>query len=77
MRETNEPPKALGAVTVRFVGTLASRIADEVVWVLDDPVAYRSMSEELDPYGEGNAESRVVAASMDWGSNSHRGGEQT
>jgi UDP-N-acetylglucosamine 2-epimerase (non-hydrolysing) len=62
MRDTTERPEAVGAGTVRLVGTDANRIINEVARLLTDEYAYQSMAQAVNPYGDGHAAARVVAA---------------
>lgn len=62
MRDTTERPEALEAGTVRLVGTDFDKIVNEVSALLDDPVRYESMSRATNPYGDGNACPRILAA---------------
>ena len=61
MRDTTERPEALEAGTVRLVGTDYGRIVGEVSALLNDPSHYLAMSQAINPYGDGNACSRIVA----------------
>ena len=61
MRDTTERPEALEAGTVRLVGTDFNTIVGEVSTLLDDPSHYLSMSQAVNPYGDGKACSRIVA----------------
>lgn len=60
MRNTTERPEALEAGTVKLVGTDYNRIVDEVSRLLDDSDYYESMSKATNPYGDGQACSRIV-----------------
>lgn len=60
MRETTERPEALDAGTVRLVGTDYDRIVGGVSTLLDDPEHYRTMSQAVNPYGDGKACGRIV-----------------
>ncbi len=62
MRETTERPEAVEAGTVRLVGTDAEVIVREASRLLDDPVAYLTMSRAHNPYGDGQAARRIVTA---------------
>lgn len=62
MRDTTERPEALSSGTVHLVGTDYNKIVNEVSTLLDDPVAYEKMSQAVNPYGDGKACSRIVAA---------------
>ncbi len=62
MREVTERPEAIEAGTVRLVGTDPARILDESERLLRDPAAYRRMANAVNPYGDGRAAERIVAA---------------
>ncbi len=62
MRHTTERPEAVEAGTVRLVGTDASAIVGQVEELLRDKEVYRQMSETHNPYGDGKACERIVAA---------------
>ncbi|MBX3671201.1 MAG: UDP-N-acetylglucosamine 2-epimerase (non-hydrolyzing) [Rhodocyclaceae bacterium] len=59
MRDTTERPEAVAAGTVKLVGTERGAIAGAANRLLDDPVAYGSMSRAHNPYGDGKAAQRV------------------
>lgn len=61
MRETTERPEALSAGTVKLVGTDDKKIVTEVSALLTDPLYYESMSQAVNPYGDGKACSRMVS----------------
>ena len=60
MRDTTERPEALDAGTVRLVGTDYDKIVSEVSALLDDRKHYETMSHAVNPYGDGEACSRIV-----------------
>lgn len=60
MRETTERPEAVDAGTVRLVGTDADRIFQEITVLLSDQAAYERMSYAHNPYGDGQACSRIL-----------------
>jgi UDP-N-acetylglucosamine 2-epimerase (non-hydrolysing) len=62
MRDTTERPEAVAAGTVRLVGTDAEQIVGNVSQLLDDKQAYDQMSFAHNPYGDGQASSRIIAA---------------
>lgn len=62
MRETTERPEAVIAGTVRLVGTDEGRIVGEVSSLLTDTAAYARMARAVNPYGDGKAAVRSVAA---------------
>ena len=61
MRDTTERPEALEAGTVRLVGTDYGKIVGEVSALLDDRNHYLTMSQAVNPYGDGKACPRIVA----------------
>lgn len=61
MRDTTERPEALEAGTVKLVGTNYQRIVNECSRLLDDATYYDSMSQAVNPYGDGKACGRIVA----------------
>jgi UDP-N-acetylglucosamine 2-epimerase (non-hydrolysing) len=60
MRDTTERPEAVDAGTVRLVGTDKNLIVNTVVELLDSPEAYNRMSRAINPYGDGQACSRII-----------------
>jgi UDP-N-acetylglucosamine 2-epimerase (non-hydrolysing) len=62
MRENTERPEAIDAGTVRLVGTDRERIEFEVNHLITDPQAYAAMANAVNPYGDGKASARAVAA---------------
>lgn len=68
MRDTTERPEAIEAGTVRLVGSDADRIVAETERLLDNPEAWRAMSQAHNPYGDGQATHRIVSRLLDWAS---------
>jgi UDP-N-acetylglucosamine 2-epimerase (non-hydrolysing) len=66
MRDTTERPEAVQAGTVRLVGTDVALIVSSVANLLDDPAAYEAMSFAHNPYGDGKAAERILAAIRAW-----------
>ncbi|MFN3901696.1 MAG: non-hydrolyzing UDP-N-acetylglucosamine 2-epimerase [Alishewanella aestuarii] len=62
MRDTTERPEAVAAGTVKLVGTDKAKIVSEVTKLLTDNCYYESMSFAHNPYGDGNACSRILAS---------------
>lgn len=62
MRENTERPEAVTAGTVRLIGTDEERIYSSVLELLNDGGAYAAMANAVNPYGDGFAASRTVAA---------------
>jgi len=62
MRDTTERPEGVEAGAARLVGTDPAVIVPEVRALLHDPVVYRRMAGAINPYGDGRAAERVIAA---------------
>jgi len=62
MRDTTERPEAVEAGVARLVGTDRKRIVHEVSSLLRDDTAYAAMANAVNPYGDGRACPRIVAA---------------
>lgn len=62
MREKTERPEAVEAGTSRLVGTDVEKIANEAALLLDDAAEYDRRSHIHNPYGDGRASERIVAA---------------
>ncbi len=65
LRETTERPEAVEAGTVRLVGSNEDRIVEEAGRLLDEPAVRNRMAAVVNPYGDGRAAARVVAAIAD------------
>jgi UDP-N-acetylglucosamine 2-epimerase (non-hydrolysing) len=62
LREVTERPEAVAAGTVRLIGTDTQRIVSDASFLLTDISEYRRMAEAINPYGDGFASQRSVAA---------------
>lgn len=62
MRDTTERPEAVDAGTVALVGTERAAVRGALTRLLDDPDAYTRMANAVNPYGDGMAAARSVAA---------------
>jgi UDP-N-acetylglucosamine 2-epimerase (non-hydrolysing) len=62
MRDTTERPEAVEAGTVRLVGTDEDLIVKTTASLLTDERAYQAMAGAINPYGDGRAAARSVAA---------------
>lgn len=62
MRDTTERPEAVDAGTVKLVGTNVEAICSEVDVLLTDKAAYDVMAYAHNPYGDGQACQRILAA---------------
>jgi UDP-N-acetylglucosamine 2-epimerase (non-hydrolysing) len=65
MRQVTERPEGLQAGTVRLVGTDHDVIVRQACNLLDDPLAYATMAQAINPYGDGKAAPRIVRALLD------------
>jgi UDP-N-acetylglucosamine 2-epimerase (non-hydrolysing) len=66
MRDTTERPEGVAAGTVRLVGAVAGSIVAETERLLTDERAYAEMANAVNPYGDGQAAPRIVAAIEAW-----------
>lgn len=62
LRENTERPEAVTAGTVKLIGTDVDAIVDNVSRLIDDRAAYEAMANAVNPYGDGHAAERSVAA---------------
>lgn len=62
LRENTERPEAVDAGTVKLIGTDSERIITEVSRLLHEPAHYELMANAVNPYGDGKAAARTVAA---------------
>ncbi|MGY3320577.1 non-hydrolyzing UDP-N-acetylglucosamine 2-epimerase [Arthrobacter sp. TE12232] len=62
MRDNTERPEALEAGTVKLIGTDEERIVAEVTSLLHDSAHFAAMANAVNPYGDGKAAARTVAA---------------
>jgi UDP-N-acetylglucosamine 2-epimerase (non-hydrolysing) len=62
LRDTTERPEAVAAGTVRLVGTEETNVVGAVRTLLHDEREYRAMANAVNPYGDGRAAERSVAA---------------
>ncbi len=62
LRDVTERPEAVEAGTVRLVGPHREAIVAEASRLLEDPIAHASMARAVNPYGDGHAAQRIVAA---------------
>jgi UDP-N-acetylglucosamine 2-epimerase (non-hydrolysing) len=62
LRDRTERPEAVEAGTVKLVGTDPVRIVAETTRLIEDDAEYTRMSRIHNPYGDGHAAARIVAA---------------
>ncbi|MCW6530656.1 MULTISPECIES: non-hydrolyzing UDP-N-acetylglucosamine 2-epimerase [Sphingomonas] len=60
MRDTTERPEGIAAGTARLVGADADRIVSEVFTLINDKAAYAAMARAHNPFGDGQAASRIA-----------------
>jgi UDP-N-acetylglucosamine 2-epimerase (non-hydrolysing) len=65
MRETTERPEGIDAGVVKLVGTSRARIVEQTTELLTNPAARAVMSRRGNPYGDGTASRRIVAALLE------------
>ncbi|NLG98385.1 MAG: UDP-N-acetylglucosamine 2-epimerase (non-hydrolyzing) [Chloroflexi bacterium] len=62
LREVTERPEGVEAGVLKLVGADTGRIVRETCRLLEDPQAYRQMATAANPFGDGHAAERIVAA---------------
>lgn len=65
LRRTTERPEAIEAGTAQLVGTDPEVIVPAALTLLRDPQAYRAMAQAHNPFGDGKAADKIVAALLD------------
>jgi UDP-N-acetylglucosamine 2-epimerase (non-hydrolysing) len=61
-RDSTERTEGVHAGTLLLVGPDGDAIFEKANWLLHDEAAYAAMSEAVNPYGDGHAAQRIVAA---------------
>ena len=61
-RKETERPEAIKAGTVKLAGVSENTIYSMVKTLLDDKTEYEKMSEAVNPYGDGKASEKIIAA---------------
>ena len=69
LRDTTERPEGVEAGTLKLVGTDEEDIYNAAKQLLSDKVEYDKMSQAANPYGDGNASSRIVKTIISGGKN--------
>ncbi len=62
LRDTTERPEGIAAGTLKLVGTTPATIKQNMLTLLDDPQKYQEMATAKNPYGDGHASERILAA---------------
>ena len=65
LREVTERPEGVAAGTAMVVGTGRARIVAAASELLESPEAYARMANAVNPYGDGHASGRILAALAD------------
>ncbi len=60
LRDTTERPEAIDAGTAKLIGTESDRIVSEALMLLEDPQAYATMANAVNPFGDGQACQRIL-----------------
>jgi len=60
MRDTSERPEGIEAGSAKLVGTDIKNIVDETQKLLNNNDEYKSLSNTINPYGDGQASKRIV-----------------
>lgn len=62
LRKKTERPEGVKAGTLKIVGTQVGRVREAMLNLLENKQAYRAMANAQNPYGDGKASERIVAA---------------
>jgi UDP-N-acetylglucosamine 2-epimerase len=65
LRDTTERPEGIALGAARLVGTRRARIVAEASRCLRDPLALAPLARGTNPYGDGHAAKRIVAALLE------------
>lgn len=66
LRRTTERPEAITSGTAKLVGTTVDEIVPIADQVLNDPQLYDQMAQAQNPFGDGQATQRILAALTRW-----------
>ena len=62
LRDTTERPEGVSAGTLKLVGTEPAKVKAAMLELLDDPNVYQQLAQAQNPYGDGQASQRILAA---------------
>lgn len=62
LRDTTERPEGVSAGTLKLVGTEPAKVKAAMLELLDNPNVYQQMAQAQNPYGDGQASQRILAA---------------
>jgi UDP-N-acetylglucosamine 2-epimerase (non-hydrolysing) len=66
LRKVTERPEGVQAGTLKLVGTDQAQIVKTARELLHDPAAYARMAQAVNPFGDGKAAERIVAALLEF-----------
>jgi UDP-N-acetylglucosamine 2-epimerase (non-hydrolysing) len=66
LREVTERPEGVQAGTLKLVGTDQAQIVQTARGLLHEPAAYARMAQAVNPFGDGKAAERIVAALLEF-----------
>ncbi|MDB9311645.1 UDP-N-acetylglucosamine 2-epimerase (non-hydrolyzing) [Spirulina sp. CS-785/01] len=66
LRDTTERPEAIAAGTAKLVGTQSTRIVQETQLLLEHESAYHTMANAINPFGDGQAATRILQIVLDY-----------
>lgn len=73
MREVTERQEGVDSGTVKLVGTDSEKIIESVETLMKNDAAYCSMSQAINPYGDGRSASRIIDVILEWDKKRKRG----
>jgi UDP-N-acetylglucosamine 2-epimerase (hydrolysing) len=62
LRDVTERPEAVEAGGVRVIGTNRGFVVEQIRQLLENQLEYQRMARAINPYGDGHASERIVAA---------------
>ena len=71
LRAVTERPEAFELGLSRVIGTTRHAIVDEVMRLISDARAYRSMTSGINPFGDGRAAARIADVICRWVDGAH------
>jgi UDP-N-acetylglucosamine 2-epimerase (non-hydrolysing) len=66
LRETTERPEAVAGGTAELIGTNPQRIFTATSKLLNDAIAYDTMANAINPFGDGKASQRILSCVSDF-----------
>jgi len=61
LRDVTERPEGIESGALKLVGTDKEKILAEAGTLLSDPEAYKAMTRNANPYGDGKASERIIS----------------